>query len=133
MGFLLFAARKLQLKRQMNDLQFRNMQLSQEQQTVSKQIANAQQAINAAKNSVNYTTSIFNAANTISQSFQQKNDYAELQKLQESGDQDAVKAYQQQLIQKQNNISLFGSNPMANMANVASNISHVSHWVRTEK
>lgn len=50
MGFLLFSARKLQLKAKMNQLRFRQMQLSQEQQTIASQIADKQQAINAAKN-----------------------------------------------------------------------------------
>ena len=50
MGFLLFSARKLQLKAKMNQLQYRQMQLSQEQQTIASQIADKQQAINAAKN-----------------------------------------------------------------------------------
>ena len=53
MGFLLFAARKLQLKARMNQLNYRAMQLSQEQQTVSAQIAEKQKAINAAKNQIN--------------------------------------------------------------------------------
>ena len=44
MGFLLFAARKLQLKRQINQLSYRNMQLNQEQETVSQKIKNLQQA-----------------------------------------------------------------------------------------
>ncbi len=53
MGFLLFAGRKLQLKARMNQLNYRAMQLSQEQQTVSAQIAEKQKAINAAKNQIN--------------------------------------------------------------------------------
>ena len=50
MGFLLFAGRKLQLKARINQLNYRGMQLSQEQQTISAQIAEKQKAINAAKN-----------------------------------------------------------------------------------
>ncbi len=50
MGFLLFAARKLQLKAKMNQLQYRQMQLSQEQQTIASQIAEKQQSVNAARN-----------------------------------------------------------------------------------
>lgn len=53
MGFLLFAGRKLQLKARINQLNYRGMQLSQEQQTISAQIAEKQKAINAAKNQVN--------------------------------------------------------------------------------
>lgn len=53
MGFLLFAGRKLQLKARINQLNYRGMQLSQEQQKISAQIADKQKAINAAKNQVN--------------------------------------------------------------------------------
>lgn len=53
MGFLLFAGRKLQLKARINQLNYRGMQLSQEQQKISAQIAEKQKAINAAKNQVN--------------------------------------------------------------------------------
>lgn len=53
MGFLLYAARKLQLKQQINNLNFRAMTLSQEQQTITKQIADFQQAMNNTKNYIN--------------------------------------------------------------------------------
>lgn len=63
MGFLLFAARKLQLKRQINQLSYRNMQLNQEQETVSQKIKNLQQAQQAAQNQVNIFATRINAAN----------------------------------------------------------------------
>ena len=62
MGFLLFAARKLQLKNKINQLSYRQMLLSREQQTIASQIADKQQAINAAKNQLNLSSqlSVFN-------------------------------------------------------------------------
>ena len=62
MGFLLFAGRKLQLKNKINQLSYRQMLLSQEQQTIASQIADKQQAINAAKNQLNLSSqlSVFN-------------------------------------------------------------------------
>ena len=61
MGFLLFAARKLQLKRQINQLSYRNMQLNQEQETVSQKLKNLQQAQQAAQNQVNVWATKMNA------------------------------------------------------------------------
>ena len=71
MGFLLFAARKLQLKRQINQLSYRNMQLNQEQETVSQKIKNLQQAQQAAQNQVNIFATQMNSANQIAGGFQQ--------------------------------------------------------------
>ena len=71
MGFLLFAARKLQLKRQINQLSYRNMQLNQEQETVSQKIKNLQQAQQAAQNQVNIFATKMNSANQIAGGFQQ--------------------------------------------------------------
>ena len=65
MGFLLFAGRKLQLKARMNQLNYRAMQLSQEQQTVSAQIAEKQKAINAAKNQINTQAQNFMLGNIL--------------------------------------------------------------------
>ena len=71
MGFLLFAARKLQLKRQINQLSYRNMQLNQEQETVSQKIKNLQQAQQAAQNQVNVFATKINAANQFAGATQQ--------------------------------------------------------------
>ena len=71
MGFLLFAARKLQLKRQINQLSYRNMQLNQEQETVSQKIKNLQQAQQAAQNQVNIFATKMNSANQIAGGVQQ--------------------------------------------------------------
>ena len=71
MGFLLFAARKLQLKRQINQLSYRNMQLNQEQETVSQKIKNLQQAQQAAQNQVNIFATRINAANQMTNATQQ--------------------------------------------------------------
>ncbi len=65
MGFLLFAGRKLQLKARINQLNYRGMQLSQEQQTISAQIAEKQKAINAAKNQVNTQSQQFVLGNIL--------------------------------------------------------------------
>ena len=65
MGFLLFAGRKLQLKARINQLNYRAMQLSQEQQTVSAQIAEKQKAINAAKNQINTQAQNFMLGNIL--------------------------------------------------------------------
>ena len=65
MGFLLFAGRKLQLKARINQLNYRGMQLSQEQQTISAQIAEKQKAINAAKNQVNTQSQQFMLSNIL--------------------------------------------------------------------
>ena len=66
MGFLLYAGRKLQLKNKINQLSYRQMLLSQEQQTIASQIADKQQAINAAKNQLNLSSqmSVFNSVLT---------------------------------------------------------------------
>ena len=66
MGFLLYAGRKLQLKNKINQLSYRQMLLSQEQQTIASQIADKQQAINAAKNQLNLSSqmSVFNGVLT---------------------------------------------------------------------
>ena len=66
MGFLLYAGRKLQLKNKINQLSYRQMLLSQEQQTIASQIADKQQAINSAKNQLNLSSqmSVFNSVLT---------------------------------------------------------------------
>ena len=66
MGFLLFAARKLQLKRQINQLSYRQMQLSQEQQQISEQIAQQQQRQQQVQNSINYINTLSNSLANIS-------------------------------------------------------------------
>lgn len=53
MSFLIFAYRKLMLKRQINDLNFRQMVLSQKQQTITSQIGTMQQLTSAAKSMTN--------------------------------------------------------------------------------
>ena len=75
MGFLLFAARKLQLKRQINQLQFRQMQLSQEQQQISEQISQQQQKQQQVQNSLNYINTISNSLAGIQQATQMQNMY----------------------------------------------------------
>lgn len=62
MGFLLFAARKLQLKRQINQLSYRNIELSQEQQTVSQKIKDLQLAQQKAQNTINIFATAANSA-----------------------------------------------------------------------
>ena len=75
MGFLLFAARKLQLKRQINQLQFRQMQLSQEQQQISEQISQQQQKQQQVQNSLNYINTISNSLAGIQQATQLQSAY----------------------------------------------------------
>lgn len=50
MSFLIFAYRKLALKRQIGDKEYRQMILSQQKQTMTEQIGLLQQSISAAKN-----------------------------------------------------------------------------------
>lgn len=57
MSFLLFAYRKLFLKRKINDLSFRQIILSQKQQRITEQVGLVQQALSAAKNVVSIFTS----------------------------------------------------------------------------
>ena len=116
MSFLIFAARKLQLKRQMNDLQFRNMQLSNEQQSVAAQIANAQKSVNAAKNSVNYMTTVANSVSVFNQAIQQKNAYAKFEEAKSAGQEISFEEFS-----KQNNIGT-GTSAVATAANVAGNV-----------
>jgi len=116
MSFLIFAARKLQLKRQMNDLSFRNMQLSQQQQTVAKQIANAQKSINSAKNAVNYMGSISNAVSVFNQSLNQKNATAEIEKAKADG-----QAIDEKAIMKKYGVT-DASSTISTAANVAGNV-----------
>lgn len=52
MGFLIFAYRKLFLKRKINDLNYQSMVLSQKKQQITDQIGTIQQAISAAKSAV---------------------------------------------------------------------------------
>ena len=62
MGFLLFAARKLQLKRQINQLSYRNIELSQEQQIVSQKLKDLQLAQQKAQNTINIFATAANSA-----------------------------------------------------------------------
>lgn len=62
MGFLIFAYRKLFLKRKINDLNYQAMVLSQRKQTITNQIGLVQQAISSAKNAVSMSTQILLAA-----------------------------------------------------------------------
>lgn len=50
MGFLLFAYRKLSLKRQINDLTYQSMCLQQQKEDITRQIGDAQQNISNQKN-----------------------------------------------------------------------------------
>ena len=117
MGFLIFAARKLQLKRQINDLQFRNMQLSNEQQSITVQIANAQKAQNAAKNTVNYMTTVANSVSVFNQSIQQKNAYSAFEDAKAKGQEISFDDFA-----KQNNINGLGTSAVSTAANVAGNV-----------
>ena len=53
MSFLIFAYRKLSLKRQVSDGEYRQMSLSQQKDTISKQIGQMQQCVSVAKNIFN--------------------------------------------------------------------------------
>ena len=75
MGFLLFAARKLQLKRQINQLQFRQMQLSQEQQQISEQISQQQERQQQVQNSINYINTISNSLANVQNATLLQNSY----------------------------------------------------------
>ena len=57
MGFLIFAFRKLSLKRQINDKNFRLMMLSNDQQKITANISTVQQAMSTAQNTINAFTS----------------------------------------------------------------------------
>jgi len=72
MGFLLFAARKLQLKRQINQLSYRQIQLSQEQQQITDQIAQQQQKQQQIQNIFNTVGSMINGAQSVNQAMQMK-------------------------------------------------------------
>ena len=67
MGFLLFAARKLQLKRQINQLSYRQIQLSQEQQQITDQIAQQQQKQQQVQNIFNTIGTMVNGAQNVAQ------------------------------------------------------------------
>lgn len=56
MGFLIFAYRKLSLKRQINDLEYRSVVLSQKKQSITEQIGMTQQMISSAKDAINVFT-----------------------------------------------------------------------------
>ncbi len=70
MGFLLFAARKLQLKRQINQLSYRQIQLSQEQQQITDQIAQQQQKQQQVQNIFNTIGTMVNGAQNVAQAQQ---------------------------------------------------------------
>ncbi len=72
MGFLLFAARKLQLKRQINQLSYRQIQLSQEQQRITDQIAQQQQKQQQIQNIFNTVGTMINGAQSVNQAMQLK-------------------------------------------------------------
>ena len=72
MGFLLFAARKLQLKRQINQLSYRQIQLSQEQQKITDQIAQQQQKQQQIQNIFNTVGTMINGAQNVNQMMQMK-------------------------------------------------------------
>lgn len=56
MGFLIFAYRKLFLKRKINDLNYQSMVLSQKKQQITDQIGAVQQAISTAKSAISLFT-----------------------------------------------------------------------------
>lgn len=56
MGFLIFAYRKLFLKRKINDLNYQSMILSQKKQQITDQIGAVQQAITTAKSALSLFT-----------------------------------------------------------------------------
>ena len=56
MGFLIFAFRKLSLKRQINDKNFRLMMLSNDLQKITSNISTVQQAMSTAQNTMNAFT-----------------------------------------------------------------------------
>ena len=70
MGFLLFAARKLQLKNQINSLSFRQIQLSQEQQQIQDKIAQQQQRQQQVQNIFSTIGTMVNGAQSIAQAQQ---------------------------------------------------------------
>jgi len=70
MGFLLFAARKLQLKRQINQLSYRQIQLSQEQQQITDKIAQQQQKQQQVQNIFNTIGTMVNGAQNVAQASQ---------------------------------------------------------------
>lgn len=70
MGFLLFAARKLQLKRQINQLSYRQIQLSQEQQQITDQIAQQQQKQQQIQNIFSTIGTMVNGAQSVAQATQ---------------------------------------------------------------
>ncbi|HNW25580.1 MAG TPA: hypothetical protein PKI94_02185 [Candidatus Gastranaerophilaceae bacterium] len=55
MGFLLFAVRKLFLRRKSNDLSFRSIMLSQKKQEITEQINSVMQGISQAKSAAAFT------------------------------------------------------------------------------
>jgi len=57
MGFLIFAFRKLSLKRQINEKNFRLMMLSNDLQKITSNISTVQQAMSTAQNTMNAFTS----------------------------------------------------------------------------
>lgn len=57
MGFLIFAFRKLDLKRRINDKQFSQMLLSNKQQQITSQISNMEQSMSSAQSTLSSLTS----------------------------------------------------------------------------
>lgn len=57
MGFLIFAYRKLLLQRQINEMSYRQMQLSEQQQAITEKIGLVQQSLSHFKNAANIFTS----------------------------------------------------------------------------
>lgn len=70
MGFLLFAARKLQLKRQINQLSYRQIQLSQEQQQITDKISQQQQKQQQIQSIFNTVGTMINGAQSVNQALQ---------------------------------------------------------------
>jgi len=106
MGFLLFAARKLQLKRQINQLQYKQMQLSQEQQQISEQISQQQQRQQQVQNSLNYINTLSNSLANINNNTQALNAY-------QIGGQEAL---------LQNRLSIFNNSNAVNPATLTTNV-----------
>ena len=62
MAFLLFAARKIQLKREINSKQYEVALIASKYQQASQAVADKQQAMNDQKNAFNSMTSLFQAS-----------------------------------------------------------------------
>jgi len=125
MSFLMFAYRKLALKRQISDKEYRSIVLSQQKQTMTDQIGQYQQAISSAKNSVSalVNNSMFTLTNEAYAPFIKdgKVDTTGVDQSKLAGIQENLRVQQYALMQGQSvTNSIFEASSQAKMAQLKS-------------